>query len=164
MFKLAPLKIELEAKVDKYQQTLHFGKLACPATLRFAKGVVFMIFTSEPGAETLLIGSALPNKKSAPIKKDYDKDGILNRCFIPLDRKMDTSKPPAPYFMAVVKDEDLELDIEDGYVFFVFTAKSGSEQLQIVRNTSKFDPTVSYKKEVREELPEEELEEDDDLD
>lgn len=157
MFKLPPLKIDLEAKLDKYKQTMHFGKLAFPGTMHFDQGVVFFVFTSEPDFEELLIGSALPNKKAVPIKKSYGKDGKLSRCFIPLDKKMDTEDPPAPYYMAVVRDDDLELDMENGYIFFVFTAKPGMEQLQIVRNTAEFDPTMRSR---RDSERENELEDD----
>jgi len=115
---------------------MHFGKIAVPASISFkGDGVVFFVFTSEPGFEQLMIGKAKPDKKSVPVGKTYSDNGVLSRCFIPLNIKMDKKEPPAPYYMSVVRDDDLELDLENGYIFFVFTAKPGKEQLQIVRNT-----------------------------
>lgn len=49
------LRVTLFAKKDKNQKTYYVGKSKFPGMINFAKGVVFIIFTSEEGSEELQI-------------------------------------------------------------------------------------------------------------
>ncbi len=49
------LVIELKSRKDKNGQTFFVGKLKCPVLIDASDGVVFLIYTSESGAEELQV-------------------------------------------------------------------------------------------------------------
>jgi hypothetical protein len=57
------LIIELKAREDKNHQVFYVGKLKFPGSIDCSEGVVFLIYTSEEGAEELQI--ALMDNKDA---------------------------------------------------------------------------------------------------
>ena len=127
------LKIELVEKEDRYNQSYHVGKLQAPSSLSFRKGVALFVFLSENDAEELHIGCAKPDSRCESIRRVL-KDGELDHYVVDLKKK--TDQFGNVYYMSVVQD-DLILNLEDGYVFFVFSSQEGKEQLQIKRNKEK---------------------------
>lgn len=137
MSKFSPLRIDLESRPDRNQQPIYLGKIEAPITLNFKKGTAFFIFNSEPGCEEIKISKATPGSACSPIRKSFKGDGSLDRYHIILEKKMDTDG--CTYYMALVQDDTIELDFSDGFLFFVFTSKSGAEQIQIVKNNLSFE-------------------------
>lgn len=118
--------ILLDPKTDRDQNIYHVGRIQGPAKLNFKEGVIFLAFLSEEGDEELKISCAKPGSICDTVRRKMD-DGTVERYVIALQRRED-------YYMALVQDDNLELDLKDGYVFFVFTSSEGSEQLHIMKN------------------------------
>ena len=128
-----PMKISLDVREDRYHQNFYIGWCASPIKLSLKKGVAFMIFLSEEGYEELHICNARPNSKFSSIKKSLNKDGVVDRYFVNLEKKIDDYDNP--YYIGIIQDDDLEISLDDpGMVFMVFTSREGSEQIQIVQN------------------------------
>jgi hypothetical protein len=70
-------------------------------------------------------------------RKSFNEDGSLSRISIPLEKKVDSYG--GVFYVAVVQDDTLEVNLEDGQVFLVFTSVEGKEELQIVPDKSESD-------------------------
>ena len=125
-------KVELDPRPDQYGNIFHVGRNASPFLLRFKKGVIFFVFISEFGNEELHIGCAKSGSQCDSIKKRMSSDGPVDRYVIRLERREDENSKT--YFTGIVQDDSLELDMESGFVFFVFTSKPGKEELHITKN------------------------------
>lgn len=64
------LTIELKACPDKFGKTYYVGKLDTPVLIDASKGITFLIFTSEEGAEQLQI--AHMDKRPTPRKVNLE--------------------------------------------------------------------------------------------
>ncbi len=126
------MKIELDPREDKYQNIYHVGRIQSPVLLRFKKGIVFFVFTSEEGAEEIHVGCAKSGSECSSVKKRLAEDGSVDRYVIELKKREDADQKT--YYIGVVQDDSIELPLEDGYVFFVFTSKNGGEELHITKN------------------------------
>lgn len=131
MFKFPPIRVDLASRPDRNEQNIYIGKIESPTRLYFKKGVAFFVFNSEPGVEELAIGTPNPGNQCNTIKKSFKEGGELNRYHITLEKKIDADQKP--YFIGLVQDDTLELDLADGYLFFIFTSIPGAEQIQIVK-------------------------------
>lgn len=127
-----PHKIELTAREDKFGDVYYFGTVGAPSTLSLKKGAVFFIFTSEEDQEELQIAVPKPGSRFSTLKKAVSSDGTIERIYINLEKKIDENGNP--YYFAAVQDSGVELPMDEGLLFFAFTAKDGKEQLQISRN------------------------------
>lgn len=125
-------KIDLDPREDRYSNTFHVGRNQSPFTLKFKKGVVFFVFLSEEGSEELHIGCARPGSQCDTIKRRLATNGDVDRYVIKLERHTDESNKT--YFMGIVQDDNIELSMDDGFVFFVFSSKEGEEELHITKN------------------------------
>lgn len=137
MAKLPGLPVKLIAREDIHNATYHIGKVQSPSTIRFKKGVAFFAYPSRPGEEELKISCARPGSECFQIRKRIKADGSVDRFVIDLERRMtapDEDGESVPFFMGIVQDDNLELDLEDGYIFFVFTNEEGAEELHITKN------------------------------
>lgn len=56
------LQIELTPLQDKNGKTYYVGKLEAPVNIDASDGIAFLIFTSDPGNETLQITAAKDKK------------------------------------------------------------------------------------------------------
>lgn len=127
------LKIELDPRPDRNDNIFHIGRIQAPCSLRFKKGITFFVFLSEAESEELHIGCAKPGSPLSSVKRGLADTGTLDRVFVNLEQKSDAEGKP--YYMAVVQDDTLEIDLEErGAIFMIFTSVPGKEQLQIIKN------------------------------
>jgi len=63
------LTLDLESRVDENGKVFYISKLKGPFNIDCSEGVCFLIFTSEPGSETLQISTM-----TSPKKKSYDNE------------------------------------------------------------------------------------------
>lgn len=127
------IPVELESRKDKYQQVFFMARFRAPMTLKFKNGVCFLIYTSEPDNEEMRIAMPKPGSEFVSVKKRLKENGDVDKYIIPLEPRKDDNGDT--FYIGLAHDENLELDMSDtGYVFFVFTAKSGQEELHIGRN------------------------------
>lgn len=133
MSKFPPLRIDLTSRSDKNGQKYYIGKLESTVTLNLKKGTVFFVFNSEQENEELRIGKASPGTVCSSVKKSVKTDGTIDRYFIDLETKIDENQQT--YYMAKVQDDNIEINFEEGYLFFAFTSIVGKETLQIVRKS-----------------------------
>lgn len=125
-------KIELDSRNDRYGNTFYVGRRQSPDVLQFKKGVAFFVFTAEEKAEELVYNCAKPGSQFDSIRKRLKDDNSVDRYVIKLERRKD--EYGEDYFLGLVQDDTIELALEDGYVFFVFTSKEGKEELHITKN------------------------------
>lgn len=125
------IKIELNPRTDKNDSIIFMGRTKAPMVLKFKKGVIFFIFLSEDGSEELQIGLARPDSDFSSLRKRISLDGSLDRIIVPLVSKEDDHGKI--YYMSLIQDE-VELDLSDGYLFFVFNSIQGKEEMHIVKN------------------------------
>jgi hypothetical protein len=59
----ANIRLDLKSRRDKTGQTYFIAKLKGPFTIDCSKGAVFLVFTSDPGAEELQIAPMEENGK-----------------------------------------------------------------------------------------------------
>lgn len=138
-------KIELNPKEDKDLNLLYFAKIKAPMYLSFAKGIAFFVFLSEDGAEEMHISCARHGSACPPLKKKTFSDGSIDRYLIKLEKRIDENDNP--YYFALARDEQLELDLSQGYLFFIFTSKLGKEEIQIMKDKeTKYPEIVRSKK------------------
>lgn len=123
------LTIPLDCRQDSNKANFYVGKLETTGTLRFRAGTVIFGLTSEEGTEELRIGKAREGSVCTPILRSYHNDGSVKRYHIKLEAR--ESSTDGTYYMALIQDEELELDLEDGWAFLLFTSKPGCEELQI---------------------------------
>jgi hypothetical protein len=57
------LVIEIKPRTDKHGQVFFVGKLQFPGSIDCKDGVVFLIYTSDPGAEELQIAAMDDSKE-----------------------------------------------------------------------------------------------------
>lgn len=129
-------KIELSPKNDANGATYHVGNMQAPLKMSFKKGVVFLVYLSEESCEELHIGCARPGAQFDPIKKRLNKDGSVDRYIVRLERRED--KNNQTFFIGLVQDDNLELDFENGFGFFVFSSKLGKEEIHLSRSKENF--------------------------
>ncbi|HVI40123.1 MAG TPA: hypothetical protein VM577_05645 [Anaerovoracaceae bacterium] len=120
------LKIELNPREDKNKQIFYLGKLRFPGFIDCSNGATFLIFISEDGEEELQI---------APLDKDNGSfsqhTATSDRVKISLESKKDQYGKTF-YFCKVRLGGLIQCNKPEGAAFIVFTAKPGSEELQIV--------------------------------
>jgi hypothetical protein len=126
------LKIELDPREDRYNNIIHIGRNQSPISLKFKKGVAFLIFLSEEGNEELHIACAKTGSQCDSIKKRIHADGTLDRYVVKLEHRED--EKGRSFYIGIVQDDNLEIDFSDGYIFFVFSSKQGKEELHITKN------------------------------
>lgn len=150
MRNLPSFPVELYRRQDKYENSFHVGKCKAPLLLDFSNGVVFFAFLSNEGEEMLNIACPKPESHLYRLKKSV-KNGRLEKVYIKLVKKVDSDGNP--YFIGMVKDNDLVINLREGWVFMVFSSVHGEEEIQIMRNLE------SVKSESREdELDSDEIE------
>lgn len=136
MAQFPPVIIDLESRPDRWGKSIYIGKVESPCMLSFKRGVMFLLFNADPGVEELRIGTPSPGSACGPIKKSFKHDGTLDRYHVPLEA--DTDRDGKTYYRALVQDDNLILDFAEGFLFFAFVSKSGSEEIQIVMK----DPVI----------------------
>lgn len=118
------LKIELEPRTDKEEQTYYLGRLKFPGTINLSDGVTFLIFTSDLGEEELQI--AINNKENST----FSKYSLRNdRIKVDLDEREDQY---GKVFYVAKLNLDGVISCKSDLVFLIFLSKKGSEELQIV--------------------------------
>lgn len=135
-----PLKIELNPREDKNKNIFYLGKLEAPIQLDFTHGVAFFIFISESGAEEIQISplDRLHNLAELELREN-------GRYALSLEHRKDESQ--AIYYLGKVK-KDFKLDCTKGVSFFVFVAKRGKEELQMLPFSTNTSYTTSEVPEV----------------
>lgn len=124
-------KIDLDPRNDAQQQIFYVGRNQWSLILHFKRGAAFSIYLSEDGNEELEITRPKSGDTFLPLRRRIGNDGIVDKYIVPLERRVDDSN--RPFYYGVVQDE-LDLDMEAGFVFLVFTSKPGKEELQISKN------------------------------
>lgn len=132
---LQNILIELESRTDKFNQTYYMGRFRAPTTIKFKHGVAFLIYVSERDMEEMRIACAKPGSEMGGIKRRFkpNTDAVIDKYVIRLEKRLDQNDKI--YYLGLVQDDVLELDMgQEGFVFFVFTAKDGQEELHIGKN------------------------------
>lgn len=122
-------KIELDPYMDPVLGTCYVGQSSGPGTLLFKKGVIFFVFLSEEGSEEVHIGCVRPGSKCNAIGRTHRPNGAIEKYVVELQPRQD--EEGATYFMAVVQDDNLELDFDDGFKFMV-VSKNGKTELHLM--------------------------------
>ena len=128
--KLPSFPIDLNPLKDRNNNTFYMGSIKAPMLLTFEKGVALFVFVSEDGHEALNIDCAKEGGWLQSVQKKM-KDGEVDQLRVFLEKKKDAYGNY--YYMTVVQDDTLCLDLREGYSFFIFTAIEGDEQIQIRR-------------------------------
>lgn len=129
MLALPPFSIELTQKRDVHNNIYHVGLTGAPVLLPFKQGVCFMAWTHISGAQMLNISRAKPSTWCRALERAFKEGGELEKLRAHFEIKYDKSKNP--YYLSVVQDDNLILDLSEGYSFMVFTSVKEDEQLHI---------------------------------
>ena len=60
------LRVRLDPVLDRNRKTYYLGKLKFPGMLDCTNGIVFLVYTSEEGAEEIQIAEYAPKEKARP--------------------------------------------------------------------------------------------------
>ncbi len=149
--RLPGITIKVGPRVDRHRNVFNMGRTQFPGTMHFKKGVAFFFYPSqeeltpeeiEEGRASytgeLRIAMARPGSECMGIRKKLNvNDNSVDRYVIELERRMpDPEDDPEgrPFYMGLVQDDSLVLDLDEGYVFFIFTNEEGYEELHIAKN------------------------------
>ena len=139
MSSLQEMIVDLEPKVDAYNQKYFVGRVKAPVTLKFKYGVAFKVYLNEEGYEELRISCAKSSSECGGLKRRLKRDSNeVDRYVVKLKRGK--NEQDAGFFLGLVQEDFAEIDLgyeNNGVVFFVFTAKPGAEELHIGRNEAK---------------------------
>lgn len=133
------LKIDIDPREDKDKNVYYLGKLHVPMSINAAKGVAFLIFTSEDGSEQLQIANVDSDQNF------YSKFKLFNdKIKIKLDKRED--KNGQKFYVAKLKFNGT-IDLSEAS-FVIFLSKSGNEELQVVGKIKKTvtKPTIITKR------------------
>lgn len=118
------LKIDLEPREDKNHQIFYLGKLKIPILLDCSKGMAFLIFVSQEGEEELQIAE-LDDEVVVVSQHSRRADRLK------ISLKSRTDQFEKKFYICKLQFNGF-IDGRNGIDFVIFTAKSGTEELQIV--------------------------------
>lgn len=133
------LKVDIDPREDKDKNIYYLGKLHVPMKIDASKGVAFLVFISEDGAEQLQIAHVDVEQNFFAKCKIFD-----DKIKVKLEKRED--KNNQIFYLAKLKFNG-SIDLSESS-FVVFVSKPGSEELQIVGKIKKNNnkPTIIKKR------------------
>lgn len=120
------MQVTLSSLLDRNGNIYHIGRVNFPGYIDCNDGVVFLIFLSEEGEETLHI-TTINNENTTYSQVTRRPDRIK----IPLESRMDQNNKK--FFLCKLQTKGF-IDCRNPVTFLIYTSKEGSEELQIISN------------------------------
>jgi hypothetical protein len=129
------IKVPKDAAGNPY----FIGKYQLPATMKFEKGAVFMVFLAESGVEELQIFPIDPSRRSKA--RANGGGATINNGRFSIDLRPMIDQNGATYYIGEVIGF-IEIDLVPGIFFTIFTSIPGQEKIQISK--LEFKPKPRY--------------------